>query len=339
MGNDLRTALSNAMSSGKLETPATPAPAPATTPAAPAASTAPASPGMARDEAGRFAGKADAPQEVVAPKADTTSVQGEPGAVAPPSEAAPGKPTAPKYKPPASWKPAAREKWGTLPEDLQETIAQREREFAQRINRAAEAEKRWARLEPLLGGQQLDAIEPDLRRALSWRQADATTRAAMIADMVAEGKVPVEALDTLLAQKLGNQPAAAPQAQQEFKDPRFDRFIAQMQQAQRAKLHSQVQAFAETHEFYPDVEETMAGLIEGGIAKGLDDAYNRALRLHPEIQEVLDQRKAAEAARTGQPAIERAQTAASSVRASPITASAPAPTDLRSQISAVMSRK
>jgi len=80
----------------------------------------------------------------------------------------------------------------------------------------------------------------------------------------------------------------------------------------------------------------VAGLLEAGVAKDLPSAYDAALKLHPEISGVLEQRKAAEAARTGNAATERAVQAASSVRASPVSGAGPKPTSRRDIIASHM---
>ena len=114
-----------------------------------------------------------------------------------------------------------------------------------------------------------------------------------------------------------------------------------MQRAQQSKVAKQISDFASGHEFFADVQSDMAGLIEAGVATDMESAYNVAITLpkHREIAAVIEQRKAAEAARTGQPAIERAVAAASTVRASPVTAPAVAPKGLRATLERNLSRK
>lgn len=340
MGNDLRTALSAAITSGKVETPAAPVAEPAAAPVTPvepvAPAAAPTAPAVARDESGKF-----------------TSKPAEPAAPITPTDTKQGTATAPKFKPPQSWKPAIREKWSTLPEDVQEEIERTEKAAADRVRRAAEAEKGYGAFRQALTPYEAQlrasgkAIPEALGEALAFaakvRNGSPQERAAALADVIAEATqagVKVEDLDTILAQRLqGGQPAAP--KPQEFKDPRFDQFMAQIAQQQRAKVAQSIAEFSSKHEFFADVEADIAGLLESGIAKDLDSAYDYAISLpkHAEIRSVLEQRKAAEAARTGTQATERAQNAASSVRPSPVVASGSAPTDLRAQLRAAMSSR
>jgi len=338
MGNDLRSAIEGAMASGKVEAPAAPAAAPVT-PAAPAAppaaapaSTPPAS--VQRDESGRFKGGTT---ELAAVVASPATVDGAP------------KPTPPRnVKPPAAWTPAAREKWSTLPEDLQDEIARTERAATARIQQAAAAEKRWSAMQETIrpyegmmrvaGTDPAQVIDQALRTVATLRSGTPAEKARLVAQMVADHGIGVDELDRTLAERLGGQPGAQPEAPKpaEFRDPRFDAFMSQMQQRERARTTQAVSDFAAKHEFFADVQDTVAGLLEAGVAKDLPSAYDAALKLHPEISGVLEQRKAAEAARTGNAAIERSAQAASSVRASPVSAGAPAPSGLRAHLEAAM---
>jgi hypothetical protein len=91
-----------------------------------------------------------------------------------------------------------------------------------------------------------------------------------------------------------------------------------------------VEAFTSTAEFMDDVREDVADMMElasrRGVALTLEDAYNRACKLHPEVSQVLQQREAAKAANALQASTQRARAASSSVRSQP-TAAAPAATD------------
>jgi len=341
-----RAALTSAISEASAPAAAAPAaapapaPAPAAAPAAAPASTpasaAPPSPSpdRARDEAGRFKGKDPAPGEVADPPAAESKPQ----------------PTAPKYRPPQSWRPERREKFSTLPEDIQEEIDRVERAAADRIRKAAEAEKGYATLRQsltpyeqhlrALGKPVPEALSDAMRLMVSVRSGTPQERAAALANLINESEqagVGLDAINAILSQ--------APQAQaqpkpQEFRDPRFDQLMQQMAMRERQRTSQTVAEFAEKHEFFADVQDDIAGMIEAGIAKDLQSAYDYAIALpkHGEIRAILEQRKAAEAARTTQPAIERAQAAASSVRASPVAAAPAGPKSRREMLAAVLAK-
>lgn len=334
--SDMRTAITNAMESGKIETPApTPAAAPAPAPAAAPGSPAPApAPTVARDDAGRFAGKAEAKPAETAPAATPEK----------PASAA----TAPKYRPPQSWKPAVREKWTALPEDVQEEIDRVERAAADRIRKAGEAEKGYGALRQALtpyeahlrasGKAVPEALGDALKLFTSLRSGSPQERASALANLINEAEQAGVGLDSINA--ILSQAPAQPAAQKpaEFRDPRFDQFMQAMQTRERARVSQTITDFAAKHEFFADVQDDIAGLMEAGIAKDLQTAYDYAVALpkHREIGAVLEQRKAAEAARTGNEATERAKQAASSPRASPVSGAGPAPSKLRDVIASHM---
>jgi len=80
----------------------------------------------------------------------------------------------------------------------------------------------------------------------------------------------------------------------------------------------------EQEEFFEDVREDMADLLEvasrRGIALTAKDAYTRAVAMNPEVSKVMEQRRAA---KTQNGSIQRAMAASSSVKAQP-TAGPPA---------------
>jgi len=295
---------------------AAPAPAPAAE-AAPSAGAPTMKEG--RDEAGRFTAKAKAPE--AAPVAA--------------DKAAPPAPVE-SYKPPQSWKPTTREKWSTLAPDIQAEVHRREQEVAATLQGVAEAKRLYAEFQkmvdpyrPLMsarGQEPMAALSELLRDAASLQTAPPHIKAQMFARMVQGYGVPVDALDAALA----GQPVPE-QRPQEFRDSRLDYLFAQRRQEQQAQQQATqqqaagaVEAFAAGAEFLEDVRGEMADLIEVAAKHGreltLEQAYERATRMHPEISKVLSQREAAKAAQATQAAAQKSKAAASSVRSQPAPA-------------------
>lgn len=108
----------------------------------------------------------------------------------------------------------------------------------------------------------------------------------------------------------------------------MQRFQQQQQQAEVQRLRSEVEKFSESHEFFGDVREEMADIIEVAKRRGLsisyEDAYSRACALHPEISPVLEQRKAAERAKATKASTQQSRLASSSVRSAPAVSSSSA---------------
>lgn len=313
-----------------VDAPATETPAPAE----PEAKT----PHEGRDEKGRFAPKAkvqETPQAAGQPSPDSAPPPPGPAAAAP-------APT-PELKAPQSWKAGIREKWATLPAEVQQEVNRRERETTIALQEASEARKGWqtfretvAPFEAMIRAEKtepMQAVANLLQTAAALRTAPPVHKAALIANMVKTFGVPIEALDQALA---GQTPAANQPMQGEYRDPRVDQLLAQLQGAQQqreqelhAKMASELQAFQEKSEFFEDVRNDMATLMRAAELDkrdlSLEQAYNAAIQMfHPDIAEILRQREAAKAATNAQASTARAKAASSSVRPSPATPVIPA---------------
>lgn len=371
MSDDIRAALSAAMDAAEAEPTETPAvetaevatapEAPAAAEAEPAEAETPAAAAQrARDEAGRFArkapeGKATAvAPKVVKPTAPAPAAPKPPtpeAAIATPAPEAPKAPVQPELRAPQSWKPQAREHWQKLPPEVQQEVVRREREAAIAIQQAAPArqlaEDFQRMLEPyraLLTDEPLKVVGGLLQTAAQLQTAPPAHKARLVANIIQSYGVPVDALAAALEGGQGGAPQAAPAhvdpanlaaqvRQQVMQDLQRQRQAAEAQKAQ-----SEVEAFVQSApEFLEDVREDMADLMEVASRRGqtlsIQDAYTRALKMHPEVSRVLEQRQRAQAATAQQAATQKARAAASSVRTQPASGpSAPKPADLRSAL-------
>ena len=298
-----------------------------------------------RDGKGRFATK----KEEDASGVKTPTPPAKATAAAPPAAAGvqskdaapPVESPAPGLKAPRAWKALVREKWAALPSEVQQEVLRRESEAARGMQEAAE-EKKFAKavrdtiapFEGMIraeGHEPLSAVRDLLQMAHALRTAPPQHKAQLIGHLIQTFGVDIKSLDDYLA-GAGQPNGAAPATTQAYRDPRLDSLIAEIEQAKAARAQSEatraqaeVAAFHEKHEFFEDVRESMQKLLRAGIASGLEDAYNQALKLHPELSEVLQQRKAAEAAKAVQASTQRALMAASSVKSRP-SGSTPAST-------------
>lgn len=369
--NELHTVLSEAYDKAAAEpaVDATPEPTPAvetsTAPeTAPVDGASPPASERPRDEQGRFKATetSTSPAATEKPKAAATATE-KPAAgtsTATPAPKAgsysgldrlPNEDTPPVLKPPQSWRPVEREAWNKAPREVQEAVSRREREITTKLNEVAEATKAWDSFRQIVqpydsmirasGAQHpLQAVQNLLQTAMVLRQGTPAEKAQMAARIVRDFGVGIEELDSALA-------GEAPQQQAQALNP--DALVAQIEQRFQQRLQTQAQqlasqrrdqefaAFAQTHEFAPDVRADMEMFIEAGnrkgIAIGLDDAYARACALNPEITKVLEQRKAAEAAKAQIASTQASRQAASSIRSQPTAAPAAQPTDLREILS------
>lgn len=294
---------------------------------------------------------------------DGGAVAGKPAAAPADGTGAPGevqKPVDEFAKPPQSWKPGAREAWGSLPADVRAEVHRRERETARIVQETAQARqvtefvgKLQQQFAPALQAEGVDALTAAsnlMNLASRLRFGTPVEKAQLAATIVRNYGVDVNALaDALdripggIVQPLHGQPQGVQPGM--YQDPRVDQLFQQLEQAKQARIEqtvqaatTEVEAFGANKEFFDDVREDMADLLEVASRRGIDmtleQAYDRACLMHPDIAKVLEARKAAESAGTARQSTQRARVAASSVRGTPATASTPQPADLRGAIEA-----
>lgn len=248
-----------------------------------------------------------------------------------------------------------------LPADVRAEVHRREREAQHVLQETATARQVY----DYLGGLQqkfsaslaaegvdvLTATENLMGLATRMRFGTPLEKVQTAAQILTSYGVDLLALDTYLANQLpqaGQMPAQQPYGQQMMQDPRVDQLFARLEQAQRSRVEqvqqnavSEVEQFGTGKEFFDDVREDMADLIELAANRGLDlslnDAYDRACQMHPEIRKVLAARAAAQQAGTAQRSTAQARAAASSVRGTPSGVSTSADSSsLRSAIEAAI---
>lgn len=292
-------------------------------------------PGRARDEQGRFSkgakeGQPGQESKSVAPKADAKALEVKAAEVKPLDQGV--KPEA--LRAPQAWKPAVREKFAALPPDVQAEVVRLENETKAALRETAEARKvhqqfreTVAPFEAMIrseGGEPLAAVGNLLRTAYALRTAPPAHKAQIVAQMVQNFGVPIDALDAALS---GQAPAQQHQQQGQYRDPRVDQLLAMAQQAQQQRQQTMSQTAAQEMaavsqlEFFEDVREDMADLIESrarrGVAMTPQQAYDLAVRMSPDLSGIVEQREKAKAAANAQASTQRTRAAAATVKTQP----------------------
>lgn len=229
----------------------------------------------ARDGSGRFTMKdgAEAPTEIT----------DQPATVA-----AETVPEAPSIEPPQSWSAEARAKWDALPPDLRTYIAQREGEAHKAITSAGERAKQF---------EALDSVLAPRRQALAQTygsEAAAIQQLLQLSDYAAQdpaGFVQWFAQSRGInlpgvQQQPGNAPDPVAPLYQEIQG--LKQTIAQRE---AAETEAQIRTFAEAkgpdgqplRPHFDDVRADMGRMINAGLAKGLDDAYAKAIRANDAV--------------------------------------------------------
>lgn len=228
-----------------------------------------------------------------------------------------GRPKKEKNSAPASWSPKARESWGSIPADAQKQILARDKQVNEAMRVSAEARKGIAQLNATLAPYKegliaagakdpLQAVSTLLNTEASLRTGNSTQKAQVISNLINQYGVDIGTLDNMLT---GN-----PQAQQQSVDPNIQDIIDQKmapfnQYMQQQAYHQQqemlnmqsaadqkVTEFSTGKEFINDVRGDMAILMQSAADSGkqmtLDQAYDIACNMNPEIASIMKDRQA-----------------------------------------------
>ncbi len=312
-----------------------PEPAAPKTTAAPAEANAPAE-GRVRDEHGRFAPKtADAPAAVAAPAGPNAPMTTAPQPL--------------EMKAPASWKPEAREKWNQLDPLVRHEVSRREYEAQHVIQDAAQQRNFMREFQRVVGpyevfirqegGNPLAAVQNLMQTAADLRVGTPQHKVGLVADIITRYGIDLKQLDDVLSAKLkGQPPTQQVNAPQQYRDPRLDqllaenqRYMQEQQQAQENQWRGELQAFGGTHEFYFDVADIMADLVESKARRqqpvDIEALYKQACQMHDGVSTILSQRAASAKSTGNAQAVLRARRAAVSVKGDSTPQGATVPKD------------
>lgn len=288
----------------------------------------------ARDATGKFSKAAKSATTAPTPQGQpSVTPQPKTGALPAATPApAPGE-TSVALKAPQSWKPAARESWGKLPPAVQQEVDRREKEMQAGLREAAEKSKRGDALSQVIapfenhirrkGGDPAQAVQSMLQFRHTLETGTEKERATAIAQAFQFAGVSEDAL----VEAITGQRGQGGQGQSGPVDPRsiaaqvrqelMQEFQQQGQQRQFSKATQELSTWSQDKEFFEDVRPAMEGLIRAGVARGYQDAYDRACWANPEVRGILQQREAATAATSQVEATQRARAASSSVKSQP----------------------
>lgn len=197
---------------------------------------------------------------------------------------------------PKTWRKEAAAHWESLPAPVQAEIAKREQDMFKGIE--------GYKQEAAIGTAFRQVIEPYLP-ILQQHGIDAGQHVSGLlqAHHILATGAPEQKLAMLqaVAQQFGIPLEAADPDNQPYQDPQIEALQARInqlesmhqrqeqftQQQTLASLESQVAAFAAKpeHQYFDEVSGVMQELLRGGVAKTLDEAYDKAVYLHPEVRE------------------------------------------------------
>lgn len=208
---------------------------------------------------------------------------------------------------PQSWKPEAREKWASLPDEAKREIVRREREIATTLQQSADERKFAHDMHSLFQPYDADmralgvtpkAVVQDLLNVSHvLRRGGASEKADMVARVIEQHGVDLVVLNDRLMKKQPEQTQDA--------NPAISQRLAQLEAAEQARqrevlertnstINSEIDAFSgdPKNEFFHDVAPLMVAMLQNGQAETLADAYEKAVWAHPETRKVLTGRQA-----------------------------------------------
>ena len=250
-------------------------------------------------------------------------------------EAKPEEPKAEDHgKAPVSWSPKARQAWATLPAEVRNEVAKRERDFSIGIQRNAETAKYGTEVQKALapfqsiirmeGADDITAISSLAQTAATLRLGTPVEKARVISDLVNVYGVDIGTLDSVLA---GETPSPEEDKISKILEQRLkplEELLGTVRQSREQQARSVVQNvdkeiadFEAQAEFLNDVRNDMADILELAAKRGqklsLQEAYDKAVLLHPDISEIVQQRKMAASRMRTKETIERKKAASASL--------------------------
>lgn len=218
-------------------------------------------------------------------------------------------------KAPAGWNPQQREQWSKIPQDIQEHITARETEMATNMANTSDSRTTHDRMAqlgqsyaPIMAAEGVTdpvmAAEGLFQTVSQLRMGNAQQKAQTIAQLINHYGVDITELDNNLSGQQSESPVNSEvERLLEQKMAPFNQMMGLLEQANgqkaeqtKANAQKEVESFASNGaEFLGDVRNDMADMIDFAHARGqemtLQDAYNKAVAMNPQISKVLEQRK------------------------------------------------
>ena len=219
-------------------------------------------------------------------------------------------------KAPVGWSPKARELWSKVPPEVQAQVHEREAQVEEVLRNTTNARgthdfigKLASSYAPVMAAEgvnnPLQAIDGLFKTVAELRMGSPEQKATRMAAMIQHYGIDITALDNAL---VGKAPQPSENSAMEHmineKMAPVNELLSNLQNRQQENRQQTAEqanrAVAEFQgEFLSDVRNDMADLIDMASARGqsmtLQDAYDKAVLLRPEIQEVLTKRQADEA--------------------------------------------
>jgi hypothetical protein len=191
---------------------------------------------------------------------------------------------------PSSWKKDYEEHWGKLDPTLQDYIQQREADYAKGVSTY---KNQWDMAAPIM--ESIRQFEPLLQHhgvaPQQWINQLGTAHAKLVMGS------PEQKLETFaqlandygvnlgqLTGQSGYDPQFSQLAQElnQIKN-QWSSFQSQQEMVEQNQLQGEIASFKDDKPYFEEVRETMAGLLQNGMANDLQSAYDKAIRLNDDV--------------------------------------------------------
>jgi hypothetical protein len=200
-------------------------------------------------------------------------------------EIAPVEPIVETKPRPSSWKKDYEEQWGQLDPTLQDYIGQREADYAKGVstykNQWDSAQPLVQAIEPFMPLLQQHNIEPstwisNLGKAhATLAMGTPEQKQQMFAQLANDYGV---SLNAMAGQASDPQFSMIAQELNQIKN-QWNQFQSQQERTEQNQLQNEIRSFQQDKPYFEEVRETMAGLLQAGMADDLQSAYDKAIRL------------------------------------------------------------
>jgi hypothetical protein len=191
---------------------------------------------------------------------------------------------------PSSWKKDYEEHWGQLDPTLQDYIQQREADYAKGVSTY---KNQWDMAAPIVEAiKPFEKILQDYNIApQQWISNLGNAHAQLVYGS------PEQKLNTFaqlaneygvnlgqLTGQAGYDPQFSQLAQElaQIKN-QWSSFQSSQERMEQTQLQNEISSFADDKPYFEEVRETMAGLLQSGMANDLQSAYDKAIRLNDDV--------------------------------------------------------
>lgn len=236
-------------------------------------------------------------------------------------------------KPPQSLSPEARERWKDTPPEVQAEFARMDQRIEGMAQKYGQSYQRMQNMDKSLApysqylqmnGGPGQTIQSLLQTGSLLQMGTPQQKAAMTAQLIKQFGVDIGQLDSMLVGEMPSQENQQQTQMEQMLNQKLQPLQQQLQtyqqreqfeqQQSQQQIQQELQQFQQTHEFYNDLRQDMADLMDLAANRNrqmsYEEAYNIAASNHPTISKIIS-------SRGSQEAVNKKRSAAVSIAGSP----------------------